>query len=179
MKKLFLVGALALFGAMNAQTAKSSNGATAKGKWVVEANTNFGAAHTSQTSIGFVSRDGYSRFSLGGEVGYFVANNLAIKAGLGFGSEKYEGDDASSNFSYKLGAKYYVDSKFPLQIDLNGASVKDANENPLYLGLQGGYAWFVAPNVSIEPGLRYDLSLNKDYDDKGFFSGNVGFAFHF
>jgi hypothetical protein len=38
MKKLFLVGALALFGAMNAQTAKSSNGATAKGKWVIETN---------------------------------------------------------------------------------------------------------------------------------------------
>ena len=174
MKKLFLVGALALFGAMNAQ-----NSALAKGKWLVEANTNFGAEHTSQTSIGFQSRDGYSRFSLGGEVGYFVANNLAIKAGLGFGSEKVDGQDASSRFSYKLGAKYYVDSKFPFQVDLNGASVKDANENPLYLGLQGGYAWFVAPNVSIEPGLRYDLSLNKDYDDKGFFSGNVGFAFHF
>ncbi len=37
MKKLFLVGALALFGAMNAQTGKSSE-ATSKGKWVIETN---------------------------------------------------------------------------------------------------------------------------------------------
>ena len=44
-------------------------------------------------------------------------------------------------------------------------------------GFQGGYAWFVAPNISIEPGLRYDVSADDGGD--GIFSGNVGFAIHF
>lgn len=176
MKKLFLVGSLALFGAMNAQ--KTSD-VLSKGHWLVEANTNFGAAHESNTSIGFATRDGYSKFNIGAEAGYFVVDNLALKFGLGFGSVKYSGLDSVSVFSYKAGAKYYVQSKIPFQIDINGASIKSASENPLYLGFQGGYAWFVTPSVSIEPGLRYDLSLNKNYDDKGFFSGNMGFAIHF
>ena len=38
MKKLFLVGALALFGAVNAQT----KDVLSKGHWLVETNTNFG-----------------------------------------------------------------------------------------------------------------------------------------
>ena len=68
-----------------------------------------------------------------------------------------------------------------MQVDLTGASSDDflGNENPLWLGLQGGYAWFVADNISIEPGLRYNLSLNEDFTDEGLFEFRIGFALHF
>ncbi len=88
-----------------------------------------------------------------------------------------DGDDAA--FSYKIGAKYYINSMIPIQLDLTGASLKDKPENPLWLGVQGGYAIFVGDNVSIEPGLRYDFSLNDNFNDKGIFELRLGFALHF
>lgn len=97
-------------------------------------------------------------------------DDLAIKAGLG-----YSDLDFTSIFSYKVGAKYYIISKTPFQIDINGASIKDSSENPLWLGLQGGYAFFLGENVSIEPGLRYSVSLNKQVTDKGLFEARIGF----
>ena len=170
MKKLLLMGALALIGLVNAQ----NNPALAKGKWLIETNTNFGAVSPSNTSISFSANGGVTNIKIGGEAGYFVADNLALKAGLGIHVISYQLEESSSKFNYKVGAKYYINGKFPVQIDLSGAATK--NESITALGFQGGYAYFLAPNVSIEPGLRYDLFLN---DSDGLLIGNVGFAFHF
>ena len=52
-------------------------------------------------------------------------------------------------------------------------------ETPLWLGLGAGYAWFVSDTISIEPGLRYNYSLNEDFTDQGVFQFNVGFALYF
>ena len=68
---------------------------------------------------------------------------------------------------------------FPVQVDYSGATMKDEPEDPSYLGLQAGYAWFLGSNVSIEPGIRYNLSLNNNYSDQDTFQVNVGFALHF
>jgi opacity protein-like surface antigen len=152
---------------------------TAKGSWLVEANTGFGGgdtgfAHTANTGFGLTSFGDTTIWSIGGEAGYFIEDNLAIKAGLG-----YSDFDITSAFSYKLGAKYYVINIIPIQVDVTGASFKDVDENPLWLGLQGGYAIFVSDQISIEPGLRYNLSLNKDFTDEGIFEFRIGFALHF
>lgn len=93
------------------------------------------------------------------------------------GYSDYDGD--YNVFAYKLGMKYYIIDQIPVGLDLTGASVKGLDENPFYLGVQGGYAWFPAKNVSIEPTLRYNVSLNDKYDDKGVFQGLIGFVFHF
>lgn len=176
MKKLVLAGAVALFGMMSAQT---QNPALVKGKWLVEANTNFGVLSPSNTSIGFYTNDGNSLFKIGGEAGYFVANNLALKVGLGVTSittKDFFGDkETATAFNYKIGAKYYIASMFPVQVDFNGISSEGENINAV--GFQGGYAWFVSPNISIEPGIRYDLGTAEG--STGIFSGNVGFALHF
>nr|WP_315152768.1 hypothetical protein [uncultured Flavobacterium sp.] len=168
MKKIVLAAvAVMAFGFANAQEQ------TKKGKWLIEANTAFGAPMSGNTSFQLASADGETQWNLGAEGGYFVADNLAVKAGLGYG------DLGTNIFSYKLGAKYYLLNKFPLEASFTGASIEDAPENPLYLGLQGGYAWFLGPNVSIEPGLRYNISLNDDYSKEGIFQLNIGFALHF
>lgn len=181
MKKLLLSAiALAAFTfTATAQDDAANGGQTSEGKWLIEANTGFGAGHPAGTAIYFESEDGNTSFNLGLEGGYFIMDDLAIKAGLGFGSFKADGADESiSNFSYKIGAKYYVSGMIPVQIDFNGSSLKDAEENPSYVGLQGGYAIFLGNNVSIEPGLRYDMSLNDDFFES-VFQVNIGFALHF
>src|SRR5690606_1786013 len=183
MKKFLLMTALVVFGyTANAQEEDSNTGsALAKGSWVIEANTGFGGGggiwgHSANTGFGLTSIDGTTIWAVGGEVGYFVMDDLAIKAGLG-----YSDMDGASMFSYKLGAKYYIASQFPVQLDLTGASGDDVfgDESPMWLGLQGGYAWFVADNISIEPGLRYNLSMNEDFTDEGIFEFRIGFALHF
>ncbi|WP_111307583.1 hypothetical protein [Confluentibacter sediminis] len=182
MKKLLLSAAIAVFGLsqVNAQD-EAVGGQTSKGKWLIEANTGFSTfsesslfQHSANTGFGLSSFDGNTTWSVGAEGGYFVMDDLAIKAGLG-----YTDLDFTSIFTYKVGAKYYILSMIPLQIDVTGATIKDADENPLWLGLQGGYAIFLGNNVSIEPGLRYSLSLNEEATDEGVFQARIGFALHF
>ena len=170
MKKLFLVGALALFGAMNAQTAKSSNGATAKGKWVVEANT--GSATTGSTAFTLSSVDGgNTSWSVGAEGGYFVADKLAVKVGLGYG----DSDFSKGTFTYKLGAQYYFNGNIPLGVDFTGTSTDGESEN--YVGVEGGYAWFVAPNIAVTPKVRYNIATKDTYESA--FQGLIGFSLFF
>lgn len=179
MKKLLLSAAIAVFGLLQVNAQDDTNGQTSKGKWLIEANTGFGGGgglygHSANTGFGLSSIDGQTIWSIGAEGGYFVMDDLAVKAGLG-----YADFDGSSLFSYKLGAKYYISSMIPVQVDFTGASVDGATEDPLWLGLQGGYAIFLGENVSIEPGIRYNLSLNDDFTDEGIFEFRVGFALHF
>jgi outer membrane protein W len=180
MKKILLSAvALLAFGFANAQEEKSEGGnQTSKGKWLIEANT--GNAMLGTTGFYFTSSDGESSFNAGLDGGYFIMDNLALKAGLGYGSDSAS---ETSSFSYRLGAKYYVKSMIPVTLDLTGASgdaVENfAGETPMWLGIGAGYAWFLGDNVSIEPGIRYNHSLNDDYTDKGVFQLNVGFALHF
>jgi len=176
MKKLILTAAAVFSLAFaNAQDGEQ----TTKGKWLIEANTNFGAAHTANTGIQFTtfSDDAGSRFNVGLEGGYFLMDNLAVKVGLGYGTVKVNSDaDAVDRFSYKIGAKYYIIGSIPVQIDYSGVST-DADEDPSFFGIQGGYAIFLGDNVSIEPGLRYNLSLNDDFFTDAF-QVNIGFAIH-
>ncbi len=173
MKKIILTAA-AVFAISfaNAQEAKSSGGQTSKGKFLIEANT--GNAMLGNTGFYLTSSDGQTNYNIGLDGGYFVADNFAVKAGLGYGD-----NSVVTTLSYRLGAKYYVNSMIPITLDLTGASTKDAIENPLWLGIGGGYAIFLGENVSIEPGLRYNLSLNDKFTDKGILQFNVGFALHF
>lgn len=171
MKNLFftLLMSLGLI-AVNAQETRT---ALKKGSFAIEANT--GTYMVSNTGFSLKSSDGSTDWSIGLEGNYFVSDGLAIRVGLGYSS--YDGD--FTIFAYKIGLKYYIIDQIPVGLDFTGASFKDYDENPMYLGIQGGYAWFPASNVSIEPTLRYNVSMNKDYDDKGVFQGLIGFVFHF
>ena len=178
MKKTILT-AIALFGLIFTSNAQDSGGGqTDEGNWLIEVNTGFGgdltAAQGASTGFGLSTSDGVTIWSMGFEGGYFVKDDLALKAGLG-----YTDLDGFSFFSFKFGAKYYIDSQFPIQVDLTGASIQDAPENPLWLGLQGGYAIFLNDYVSIEPGLRYNVSLNDQFSEDGVLELRVGFAVYF
>ncbi|AWI27093.1 outer membrane beta-barrel protein [Flavobacterium pallidum] len=184
MKKIILSAvALLAFGFANAQEAASTGTQTAKGKWLIEANTGFGAIRGANTSFSYNSQGDIKEMNLGAEAGYFIMDNLAIKAGIGYNSFD-DGTVDGSGFAYKIGAKYYILGMIPVQVDYTGASgdIYEAGpdaETPSYLGVQAGYAWFLGENVSIEPGVRYNSSLNDKYTEDGMFQVCVGFALHF
>ena len=173
MKKVLLLAAFAVFGMSNMNAQEEGGNATSEGTWLVEINTGFGESSTSNTGFALRSVDGNTAYALGGEVGYFILDDLALKAGLGYGDSGIDGIDGM--FNWKVGGKYYVVGQFPVAVDVNGASGNDVS--PLWLGIQAGYAWFVADNVSIEPGLRYGLGMNEDAGDGDFnvFGVNIGF----
>ena len=160
-------------------TAHAQDGTqTSQGSWLIEVNTGFGgdglSAHSANTGFSLFSSGDTTVWGIGGEGGYFIADDLALKVGLG-----YTDFDSLSIFTYKVGAKYYVISTIPIQVDITGASIQDATENPLWVGLQGGYAIFLSDHISIEPGVRYNLSLNEDFSDEGIFEFRIGFALFF
>ena len=172
MKKVLLIAALAVFGLSNVNAQDDQeHGPIQEGKWLIEINT--GSWTTGNTAFSLTSVDGNTMWSVGAEGGYFVVDNLAIKAGLGY--QDYGND--SSAFAYKIGAKYYIANQFPVGLDYTGVSYKDVDENPSYVGVEGGYAWFITPKVSIEPKLRYNVSMNSDFYDDAL-QVLIGFAIH-
>lgn len=176
MKKIFALAlALVAFNFASAQDENESNdsgSALSKGSWVIEANT--GSWAVGNTAFSLTSQDGNTAWSVGSEAGYFVMDNLALKAGLGYSDAGIDGVDGT--FTYKVGAKYYLGGKFPVGADFTGAST-DGN-SVSFVGLQAGYGWFVAKNISIEPTLRYNVSTDEDKADSAF-QGLIGFALHF
>ncbi len=177
MRKLLLTAALAVFGLTSYAQDGGGGGATDQGALVIEVNTGFGESSTSSTGFSLRSRDGNTAYSFGGEVGYFILDDLALKGGLGYGDPGIDGVDGT--FNWKFGGKYYIVGQFPIGVDVNGSSGNDFS--PLWVGIQGAYAWFVADNVSIEPGIRYGLGLNEDAGDGDFniFGVNIGFNVFF
>ncbi len=173
MKKLILTAAAVFaFGFANAQDK------TKKGDLLVEVNTGFGKG-VGNTSLSFNSGDGGTDYNIGAEGGYFIIDNLALKLGLGYGGNSPKGGTATSGLGYKVGAKYYVSGMIPVEVSYNGgtSSVSGAKV-PSYVGLQAGYAIFLGDMVSLEPGIRYNNSLDTDLA-KSDIQFNMGFALHF
>ncbi|TDI78921.1 MAG: hypothetical protein E2O83_05640 [Bacteroidetes bacterium] len=178
MKKLLIFAAFVLFVmTTNFAQDETSGNPTDQGVIVIEINTGFGESSTSNTGFALRSRDGTTAWAIGGEAGYFILDDLALKGGLGYGDSG--GGGSSGMFNWKFGGKYYIAKMFPVAVDVNGSSGNGFS--PLWVGLQAGYAWFVADNVSVEPGLRYGIGLNDDAGDGDFniFSANIGFNIFF
>tara|TARA_B110000967_G_scaffold56013_1_gene57455 strand:+ start:356 stop:859 length:504 start_codon:yes stop_codon:yes gene_type:complete len=167
MKKLLLTAA-AVF-ALTSVTAQ-----TEKGSLLIE--TNIANQMVGTTSFSLSSADGETVYGVGIDGGYFIMDDLAIKVGLGYASNSILD---TNTFSYRLGAKYYLMGNIPLTLDYTGASIKDLEENPSWIGIGAGYAIFLGSNVSIEPGLRYNLTMNDKFTKENIFQFNIGFALHF
>lgn len=140
---------------------------TEKGSKFVGVSTN------ALTGINYstVEDSGVKVFQIGAQGGYFLENNLAAVAGLGYNSKRVNKSTASEDFSYLVGAKYFIQSVLPVQVDYNGVGSED------YIGTQLGYAFFPSENFSVEPNARYNFALKDNY--KNIFSLGIGFNYHF
>lgn len=152
---------------------------TSQGTWMVEANTRLASVTENITAIpstgfSFFTSDGTTIWSIGGEAGYFIMDDLALKAGLG-----YTDTDGFSALTYKFGGRYHLAGVVPIELDLSGGNLENFDDNPLWLGLQGGYAFFLSDMVSIEPSARYLFSLNDGFTEENLFILRLGFAIYF
>lgn len=208
MKKSFLISIIFLFGTVitfgqNNDDNKDDKAKNpfSKGTWLIEANTGLGPISPANTNFSLSIVNKSAAWNIGVEGGYFLMDKLAIKGGLGYGNGKSislssvgaagggegggegsgEGGTTSgirgSVLSYKIGAKYYFLNRIPLQIDYSGNNVRNGER---YMGAQTGYAFFIGKNITIEPSVKYDISLNNDFINyKNVFQFNIGFALRF
>ncbi|TAF09069.1 MAG: porin family protein [Flavobacteriia bacterium] len=165
MKKVLLSAvALLAFGFANAQEEKANEG-FAKGDVFVSGAVTLGSAKTGDFKA--------NAFEIAPKVGYFVTENVAVGASLGFQSLKWDNGAAdATNSGFGLGAfgRYYFTpaSKFSLfaQLGLDYTTLSDEfdeTDGTLYgskfeskevgFGLGAGMNYFVSSNFSIEAGV--------------------------
>lgn len=174
MKKVLLAGAIALFGAANAQTEK--------GSWVVSGSTGIGFNNIStKAKANGVSANGpkVSTLSITPSVGYFVTNGLAIGLDLGFTSatSKEDGDKSTtSTFSIIPSATYYfkgagqvlpylgagvgyssINNKYN-----SGTYSQDSDTSGLAWKVKGGIVYMITPTVGIDLGVGYNQFSSKE-----------------
>lgn len=174
MKKVFLIGALALFAGVNAQTQK--------GSWVIGGSTTLGFNSVStKVSAGNQSSESpsVSTFTLTPSVGYFVIDKLAVGLDLGFVSmSSKEGDykESASTTSVMPTATYYFKSDSKL-IPYLGAGVGYASmkQTETYQGssdsvtadglawkAKGGVVYLINQTIGIDLGLGFNQFQNKE-----------------
>lgn len=184
MKKLFLVGALALFGAVNAQTEK--------GSWVAGGSTTLGFNNVNTTyKYQNQSTDGpkVSSFTITPSIGYFVIDKLAVGLDLGYTSTTTKEDEVYNNstYSYKHTistfsvlptATYYFksDSKILPYLGAGiGYSTSKTKQTTSYSTsfsteeTVGGFAWkgkggivfLVSSSIGVDLGLSYMANYGK------------------
>ena len=160
---------------------------TRKGSFLIEVNTGFGEASEANTSMIFrkKSTSDQVEWAAGGEAGYFIIDDLALKLGLGY-SDLGSDDNIAGEFHWKFGAKYYLIGKVPIQLDINGSRRTFGDDPiildqyPIWVGIQVGYAFMVAENISIEPGLRFAQGVTVFANASGtIMSANLGFNIFF
>ncbi|WP_426474448.1 OmpW family outer membrane protein [Chryseobacterium balustinum] len=200
MKKLLLVGAIALCGLSNAQMSK--------GDWVISGNTGMGFNNVNTTfKAEGQSEDGpkVSTFSVTPSVGYFVIDKLAVGIDLGFttATTKYDGEKTTTtSFAVMPTATYYFanDSKFvpflgagvgyasvknKASVDFMGVSEsEEVTTDGLAWKVKGGVTYMATQSLGINLGVGFDQFSNKEsYEGIDLktkvstFGVNVGFSY--
>ncbi|KQT17353.1 opacity protein [Chryseobacterium sp. Leaf404] len=162
MKKLLVASAVALFGLGNAQT---TPGPIAKGTTYVSGTVRYSSIedNNSDTKV--------DDFEIVPTVGYFVAPNLAIGAGLGYASRSVKETDTNSYDKYTrsafvvepfvrkywtLGDKLYFFGQLSVPMEFGTEKAEENFNN----STTSDKVKYNAVGVSIKPGLDYFLNKN-------------------
>lgn len=111
------------------------------------------------------------RIDLNLKGGYFVIENLAVGANLGYFKDS-EADDAITSFG--LFGRYYVNGKIILGAGFNANKFGEVSYTSI--PLEAGYAAFITDNIAVEPVVTYTL-MSGDAEGSSFGIG-VGFSLY-
>jgi hypothetical protein len=116
-------------------------------------------------------------FGLGITGSYFVIDNLAITAGLGFDYYK-EGDYNTNRFNFEIGGRYYVYQGLFAALAYEGAKEKDFDLAG-YGRIQLGYDLYITDNVFFEPALYFKKGFGDLTKDITQFGLSIGIGVNF
>lgn len=122
--------------------------------------------------------DMHINFGLMGKGSYFVIDNLAITAGLGFNYEKM-GDLIDDNaFAFEVGGRYYLVNALYAGLAYEGNKMKDVDLQS-YGKLEVGYDIFISDNVFFEPAVYFKKGFGDAAKDVTQFGLSVGIGVTF
>tara|TARA_B100000965_G_C19122487_1_gene553888 strand:+ start:38 stop:574 length:537 start_codon:yes stop_codon:yes gene_type:complete len=165
MKKLFtiLCAGLLTFG-LSAQTET--------GNIMMGVNSNF--SFESYTDEG--ADEGNTTFGLNASGGYFVIDNLAVLATLGYESL---GEDMST-MTYGVGVRYYMNSIFGhVAYNMGSSSISDLDVSTSQIALGAGYSHMLTDNIALEPMLNYVMDSVEGEASGSGFGLKIGFGLYF
>jgi hypothetical protein len=109
-------------------------------------------------------------FLLDPNLGYFIADDLAIGLGLTVYDSGIEGSDAF--FGVGPFVRYYVTDPIFLEV---GADLELNDGGGTSIGAKVGYSWFLGNSVAIEPALYFNTYSNDgDFADFTSFGLSIG-----
>lgn len=133
-------------------------------KYVGASLTNFGMSYSSCEKF---------RFGIDATAGYFMFDNVMLKANVGYDHRPHFDD-----LSVGLGGRYYFDQNGMFL----GGGLEYCHEtksyNDLRIPIEVGYCFYLNHYVSIEPSAYYKMSLN-DFSDKSAVGLRIGFGLYF
>ena len=158
---------------------------TEKGKWLIGATTNNLSLAASKGTMGL-------SLQVSPNVGYFVANNLAVGVRLGFSYSNSRTNGQSESRSTGIAAtvfgRYYIpiSSKIKIPIDIEAGYAYGTGYSGRYNfvsksiigGISTGIAWFPSKNLSIDllAGYRFQEYLDGGrLNHQGRFNAQIGF----
>lgn len=115
--------------------------------------------------------DTSSDFQIALKGGYFVIDNLAVGAQLGYFKDS-EADDAGTSLG--VFGRYYINGKFLLGAGVNANKYGDFSYTSI--PLEAGYAAFITDNIAIEPTVTYEIQSGDQEGSQ--FGIAVGFSLY-
>lgn len=157
---LAMIAFLCIIEAVSAQT-------VGKGAWMIGGSAGFNIRKVKDV-------DGTtSKITVDPNLGYFIADDLAIGLELDFRSTS-SGGNSTSTFGLGPFVRYYFTD--PIFVQANVAlDLSDGGGDPVF-GAEIGYSWFLNNGLAIEPALYFNTG--NSISNFGLNIGIQGFAHH-
>lgn len=165
----------------------SANSQITKGNWMVGGSGNFtNYKSTFQNNNIETTQTGYG-FNISPNLGYFIADNVALGSALSFGFSNPSGNDNNSH-GYGLApfVRYYFRKSDKminpfLQTSYGfskGKSDSGGSSKTNGYNIKGGSAIFFNSSVAVELTLNYDSSKYNSDSKSKYFTIGIGFQIH-
>lgn len=158
---LTLALAIGFFGLSQTISAQAVN----QGAWMVGGSAGFSSEKLKD------AEESTTTIDLSPNLGYFIADDLAIGLGVNLHSESFDGE-STTLFGLGPFVRYYFADAIFAQAGVN-LGLGDIEFTEFHVGV--GYSWFVSNDVAIEPVLFYrSFSVDGDFGDSSTFGLAIG-----
>lgn len=161
MKKVILLAMVAIFGIATA------NAQFEKGVKRIKAST-------SAFDMNFSDED--FNLNLGLDASYFLATNVALKAGIGFEWKNPEDQPSWSKFRFGIGADYYFYRMLYGGVGFDFSKTKSLDFEAA-IQLEVGATYYIAQNVYLNPAIYFNSGLGSNSTAR--FGLQAGFGVNF
>lgn len=147
---------------------------TQKGSFIIETGVSTADARTSASSVMVYNSKDSKGSAVALNVGYFVTDGLAIKAGYGFATYtktiQVPPSSGIDHLTYKrqvhglnVGVEAYINNRIPVEFNYSAGIADKNNKDAHFLTAKLGYAVYIGNRVTLKPHAFWSHSLNDNF----------------